>query len=100
MKRFADRLREARTAGGLTQEQLGFALGVTKSSVSTWENARETPSSRVLFKLRTTLKHSLDELVCGALPSIAVRIGDEIGDYKIETGIAAREEKERTLLLH
>lgn len=65
MKRFGDRLREARTASGMTQEQLGFALGVTKASISAWENGRETPSFRVLPELRNVLKRSLDELVCG-----------------------------------
>lgn len=65
MKGFGDRLREARIAAGMTQEQLGFALGVTKASVSAWENERETPSFRVLPELRNTLKRPLDELICG-----------------------------------
>ena len=66
MKSFGDRLREARIATGMTQEQLGFALGVTKSSVSAWENNRETPGFRLLPSLRAELGRSLDELVCGA----------------------------------
>ncbi len=65
MSSFADRLREARTAAGLTQEQLGFALGVTKSSVSAWENGRETPGFKLLPELRRTLQRSLDDLICG-----------------------------------
>lgn len=65
MNTFGDRLREARIASGLTQEQLGFALGVTKSSVSAWENGRETPGFRLLPELRRTLQRSLDELICG-----------------------------------
>ena len=69
MKIFGDRLRAARIAAGMTQEQLGFALGVTKSSVSAWENDRETPGFRLLPALRTTLGSSLDELICG--PTVA-----------------------------
>lgn len=65
MKSFGDRLRAARVAAGMTQEQLDFALGVTKSSISAWENDRETPSFRLLPELKTVLKHSLDELICG-----------------------------------
>ena len=65
MKSFGDRLREARNALGMTQEQLGFALGVTKASVSAWENGRETPSFRVLPDMRNALQRSLDELICG-----------------------------------
>lgn len=66
MERFANRLREARIAAGLTQEQLGFSVDVTKASVSAWENDRETPSFRVLELLPQTLGCSLDHLVCGA----------------------------------
>jgi len=77
MKRFADRLREARAAAGLTQEQLGFALGVTKSSVSAWEISRETPSFQLLALLRATLQRSLDELVCAAAPSAVARVAGE-----------------------
>lgn len=65
MKDFADRLREARKAAGLTQEQLGFAVDVTKSSVSAWENNREAPSFKLLHQLRAALGCSLDELICG-----------------------------------
>ncbi|WP_442683764.1 helix-turn-helix domain-containing protein [Stenotrophomonas sp. JC08] len=68
MKQFADRLREARVAAGMTQEQLGFALGITKSSVSAWENGRETPSFRMLPELRRQLSRTLDELICDIPP--------------------------------
>lgn len=39
-----DWIRSARKASGLTQEQLGERLGVTKGNVSAWENARHEPS--------------------------------------------------------
>lgn len=79
MKTFGDRLRAARVATGMTQEQLGFALGVTKSSVSAWENDRETPGFRLLPELRQVLGRSLDELVCGAAPgSTAIREAAEL----------------------
>ena len=98
MKRFADRLREARVAIGLTQEQLGFALGVTKSSVSAWENGRETPSFKVLPALRATLRRSLDELVCGMLP--AGKVADQGGRYGTnDDAVELRDEKERALIL-
>lgn len=65
MSNFASRLREARLTAGLTQEELGFALEVTKSSVSAWETGRETPSFRVLEQLSLQLNVSLDHLVHG-----------------------------------
>lgn len=98
MKRFADRLREARIAAGLTQEQLGFAVGVTKSSVSAWENGRETPSFRILPALRRELGRSLDELVCG-LGSETSAVGEPHPAYPArEASPVARDEKERALL--
>lgn len=96
MKRFADRLREARVAAGLTQEQLGFALGVTKSSVSAWENGRETPSFRLLPKLRSVLNRSLDELVCGVGGrAVAEKSAEYVADQPAD---GARNNKERALL--
>lgn len=76
MKGFGDRLREARTTAGMTQEQLGFALGVTKASISAWENGRETPSFRVLPELRSALRLSLDELICGVGATSATKPHD------------------------
>ena len=101
MKRFADRLREARVASGMTQEQLGFVLGITKSSVSAWENGRETPSFRMLPELRKHLGRSLDELVCGMTPLDARHaIGEGTMPYAaVEASPMARNEKERALLL-
>lgn len=65
MRHFAERLRQLRLAAGLTQEQLGFAVEVTKSSVSAWENGRETPSFRSLPLLKEALGCSLDVLLLG-----------------------------------
>ncbi|MFC4822052.1 helix-turn-helix transcriptional regulator [Dokdonella ginsengisoli] len=97
MKRFADRLREARVAAGMTQEQLGFALGVTKSSVSAWENDRETPSFKLLPQLRAILRRSLDELVCGG-PLTPLGVRDESAVYG-DPALKARNREEQALLL-
>lgn len=76
MQHFAGRLREARIAAGLTQEQLGFALDVTKSSVSAWENSREAPSFRLLPRLSEVLGRSLDYLLCGNEEKDATPVGE------------------------
>jgi transcriptional regulator with XRE-family HTH domain len=94
MKRFADRLREARIAAGFTQEQLGFALGVSKSSVSAWERGKETPNFRLLPQLRTSLKRSLDELICGVADEATRMQEQSVRDG----GLIARDVKERALL--
>lgn len=74
IEQFPDRLRDARKALGLTQDQLGNAVGVTKSSISAWENGRESPSFTSLPRLQNALLISLDELILG-LGSPVVRPG-------------------------
>lgn len=64
MSSFGDRLRAARAARGLTQDELADLIGVTKSAVSAWENDREAPSFDKLSGLREHLRTSLDTLVC------------------------------------
>jgi len=100
MKSFADRLREARAACGLTQEQLGFAVGLTKSSISAWENNRETPSFRTLPKLREVLHRSLDELICGQSNTTSGSVvKDQRAEYAVHQGKAvARDAAELALL--
>ena len=100
MKSFADRLRETRAARGLTQEQLGFAVGLTKSSISAWENGRETPSFHTLPKLREVLHLTLDELICGLPPAIpGSAIKDQRGEYTAHDGkVVARDAAELALL--
>lgn len=65
MTSFAEALRSARRAAGLTQEQLGFEVHVSKSAVSAWENGREYPSFHTLLRLRAVLRISLDALLDG-----------------------------------
>ena len=69
MSTFGERLRKARLAADLTQEVLGFELGVSKASVSAWENNREMPSFRLLPSMRDVLGVSLDVLIYGDSPS-------------------------------
>ena len=68
MSSFGDRLRAARSAAGLTQDQLGFEVGVTNSAVSNWENGRDVPSFSLLPKIRAAVHRSLDELICDIGP--------------------------------
>ncbi len=50
---------------GLTQEQLGKLLHVTKVSISCYENEKRTPSVEALIKLSNIFKVTLDDLVKG-----------------------------------
>lgn len=56
------RIREARQAKGLSQEQLGEQLGVSFQAVSTWETGKFIPDSDHLPALAKALDLSLDAL--------------------------------------
>lgn len=58
MNEFARRLKEARLAASLTQDELAKALDVSKSTISMWENGNRIPSVDVAFPLARILKVS------------------------------------------
>lgn len=96
-KQFSDRLREARRSAGITQEQLGFALDITKSSVSAWENGREMPSFKLLPQLREALGCSLDSLICGT--EFQLNAVKENGTSERLNELTAKDELEAQLLI-
>ena len=60
------RIRAARQAKGLSQEQLGEKLGVSFQAVSSWETGRFIPDAEHLPALAKELDLSLDALFAGA----------------------------------
>ena len=63
---FAERLKELRTAAGLSQEKLAERLGVSRQVITKWETDRGTPDMENLMALAHTFDLSLDELVSGS----------------------------------
>ena len=57
------RIREVRQTRGMSQVELAGLLGVTKQSVSNWENDNIQPSIEMLVKLAQTLAVSTDYLL-------------------------------------
>jgi len=57
------KLKEKRTAANLSQEDLAKALGVSRQTVSSWENNRSYPDIGSLLKLSDLYGTSLDELL-------------------------------------
>ena len=57
------RIREVRQARGMSQVERAGLLGVTKQSVSSWENDNIQPSIEMLVKLAQTLAVSTDYLL-------------------------------------
>lgn len=58
-----ERIREIRTAKKMSQVELANILGVTKQSVSNWENDNIQPSIEMLIKLAKALSVSSDYLL-------------------------------------
>ncbi len=59
---FVSRLREARQAHGLTQAELAEAVGVTRKTVNTIENAVFVPSTVLALKLARALGVRVEDL--------------------------------------
>lgn len=59
----SERIRELRTARGISQVELARALGVTKQSVSNWENDNIQPSIDMLVRISKYFSESTDFLL-------------------------------------
>ena len=60
---FSEKLMELRRAKGLSQEELGFQLGITRQTVSKWETGQTTPEMDKLIELSKLWDISIDDLV-------------------------------------
>ena len=59
----AERLIEMRTSKGLTQQALADRLGISKSSVHSWETTRAQPSLLCLMKIAYLYNVSVDYIL-------------------------------------
>ena len=60
--RLGSRLREVRTAAGLTQAELADKVGVSRKTVNTVENAVFVPSTVIALKLANALGQPVEGL--------------------------------------
>lgn len=65
METFGSRLKAARLARGMTQEQLAYEIGVSSPAVSQWERDGSEPNFATLRALSKVLDISLDALLLG-----------------------------------
>lgn len=77
-KEFGKRLRIARRAAGYRQEDLGDALGLTRSSVSTWEKGYCFPNQKHVEQACELLDISVDWLIKGKGKPPSVKRDDPI----------------------
>ena len=60
---FGDRLKQIRTAQGLSQEQLAEKIGVSRQAITKWETKKGLPDIENMVILAEIFKMTLDELV-------------------------------------
>ena len=58
-----EKIKEQRTAHGLSQETLAETMGVSRQAVTKWETDQSAPSSEKLIALAKLFHISLDELI-------------------------------------
>ena len=63
-----ERIAAVRRAAGLTQEQLGEQLGVTRQAVSKWESGQTVPDAHTVARLCQVLHVSADYVLLGIDP--------------------------------
>lgn len=68
MGEMKDRIAAARKLAGLTQEQLGELLGVTRQAVSKWESGQTVPDAVTVARLCKALHVSADYVLLGKEP--------------------------------
>ena len=87
------KLRQARIAAGLTQEQTAEALGVSRQSISNWENEKNYPDIVSVVRLSDLYAVSLDALLKEEAP-----MSDYL-DYLEESTNTVRSRREQSLMI-
>lgn len=59
----AEMIKQTRTASNMTQEEYGLKLGVSRQTVSSWENGRSMPDLQMLIDICNIYHISLDKLL-------------------------------------
>lgn len=77
MMDFKVRLKQARTAKGMSQSKLAKIVGVHVTNISRYERGENKPTSAVLTKLGDALGVSADFLMSGSMDEVA---GNTISD--------------------
>jgi transcriptional regulator with XRE-family HTH domain len=98
----ADLLHEARLRAGLTQEELGRAVGRSQSAIARWESGRVQPSLETLIELIRACRleltfglanydDSYDYFINGLLDMTpAERVADAIARERVSARIRAK----------
>lgn len=83
MTTFGERLKELRIRKGLTHQEIADYLGVSRSTISYYENGKNEPRIEGLIKLAELLEVSLDYLITGKENESEFLLRSEI--YRLES---------------
>ena len=83
---FGDKILEYRKKAGLSQEELGYKLNVTRQSVSLWENNQAQPSLENLIALAKIFNVSISEL-CGENEEIDKKSNDVVDEALFKASV-------------
>ena len=72
-----DKILQLRKKNGLSQEQLGEKVDVTRQTISNWENDKSYPDIHSLLLLSSTFHISLDQLIKGDITTMKEEISKE-----------------------
>lgn len=61
--RFPERIRHHRTKRGLSQQALADSIGVSRVSISRWENGHENPTATNFVRLADFFNLKIDMLI-------------------------------------
>ena len=89
-----NRIQECRKALGLSQEELGQKLLVSRQTVSLWENDQTQPSIDNLTRLKEIFGISVDELLGGETSSDYVCPAEALNESPLEEYVFEINEKE------
>jgi transcriptional regulator with XRE-family HTH domain len=93
-QRIADRIRQARTDKGLTQEQLAEALDVATETASRYESGKLPPSLPMLYRMAEALGVDIETLVRRG-PA-----GPRSAEAELVEGWRSLESDEQRMVLH
>ncbi|MEM7301882.1 MAG: helix-turn-helix transcriptional regulator [Pseudomonadota bacterium] len=93
------RIREAREAAGLTQQQIADACEVTRGAVSGWEKGRNSPTGQRLIVLSRMIGRPREWIMFGKDPRLSEQGNAELEAAEIAADYVRRyeEEQKRTL---
>jgi len=81
--KFNEKLIELRKREGLSQEELGYKLNVTRQTVSKWELGQTTPEMDKLTEMSRIFNVSVDELIGGSEMKFNNNENNTIGNQPI-----------------